>query len=189
MDTGSVSSTQLRHTLRTSVTHSLHDGLGHSSDQGSVWDEVQTQHRSLGVTSPTASMTDTVTGCADRVATVQRSFPYTEGSTGMLVAVGGRLVSLDLFDSPDTCRRVWDRIVTGLALDGLMAGAEAGEPSLDQITNLFAEAGAAAWVPVGAVGDGTESRTEFGGMAGSALVVEGVLVHGSLVGGKKTGTT
>lgn len=184
MGTGSVSSTQLRHALRTSVTRSLHDGRGHSSDQQSVWDEVRTQHHTLGVVSATGSMTDTVTRCADRVANIRQSIPYTEGSAGVLVAVGGRLVSLDLFDSPNTCRRVWDRLVTGSALDGLMAGAEAGEPSLDQITHLFAEAGAATWAPVAAVGDGTESRAEFDGMAGSALVVDGALVHGSLVGGR-----
>jgi hypothetical protein len=189
MDSGSVSGTRLRHALRTSVTQSLSGGRGHASDQSTVWDEVRTQHCSLGVASPTGSMTDTVTSCAARMAPVRLSLPYTEGSSGVLVAIGSRLVSLDLFDSPNTCRRVWDRLVTGMALDGLMAGEEVGEPSLDQITNLFAEAAAAAWVRVGAVGDGTELRAEFGGTAGSALLVDGVLVHGSLVGGKKPSAT
>lgn len=182
MDTGSVSSSQLRHTLRTSVTRSLSGGGSHSSDQQSVWDEVRTQHATLGINSPTGSMTDTVTGCADRVAAIRESLPYAEGSSGVLVALGSRLVSLDLFDSPNTCRQVWDRLVTGLTLDGLVAGAEVGEPSLDQITTMFSEAAAAAWVPAKAVGDGAESRTEFGIMAGSALIVDSVLVHGSLVG-------
>jgi pSer/pThr/pTyr-binding forkhead associated (FHA) protein len=186
MGTGSVSSAQIRHTVRSSVTRSLHDGRGHSSDQGSVWNDVRSQHDALGVTSRTDSMADTVTSCADRVATVQQALPYPEGSTGVLVAVGRRIVSLDLFDAPDTCRRVWDRLVTGLSLDGLMAGAEDGEPSLDQISSLFARARAAAWVPVRAVGDGAESRADFDGLAGSALIVDGVLVHGSLVGGKLT---
>jgi hypothetical protein len=189
LDTGSISSSQIRHALRSSVTRSLHDGRGHSSDQGSVWEEVRTQHHSLGVDSRTGCMTDTVTSCADRVATVRQSLPHPEGSSGVLVAVGRRIVALELFDSPGTCGRVWNRLLTGLSLDGLMAGAEAGEPSLDQIVSLFAEARATTWASVEAVGDGAESRANFEGMAGSALIVDGVLVHGSLVGGKKATTT
>jgi len=44
-----------------------------------------------------------------------------EGATGLAVAIGNKVVALDLFDKPATCRKVWNRLLSGLVLDALEA--------------------------------------------------------------------
>src|SRR5262245_55800708 len=55
---GSHSPSKLRHALKSSVSESLASGAGHRSDQGKVWEEVEKQQATLGVSSPTAAMSD-----------------------------------------------------------------------------------------------------------------------------------
>jgi hypothetical protein len=35
------------------------------------------------------------------------------------VAVGTKVVAMDLFDKPSTCAKVWDRLLTGVVMDAL----------------------------------------------------------------------
>jgi hypothetical protein len=44
----------------------------------------------------------------------------------MAVAIGKRVVGCDLFDKPSTCRKTWDRLLSGLVFDALGAK-ESGE--------------------------------------------------------------
>ena len=34
----------------------------------------------------------------------------------MAVGVGKQIVSVDVFDKPETCRRVWNRLLTGVIM-------------------------------------------------------------------------
>jgi pSer/pThr/pTyr-binding forkhead associated (FHA) protein len=178
---GTICSSRLRHALRSSVTRSLSHDLGHDSNQGKIWDEVQSQHDTLHISSATASMTDTMTCYERHVTSVLELLPYQEGSTGLAVAIGSKIVSVDLFNSPSTCERVWNALLSGVAIDGLMSGVDKCEDELDQLLRLLAEARSANWSQVQGIGEGAEHRTEFGNVAGTSLALNGVLVHGSLV--------
>src|SRR5262245_52277988 len=54
------SSSKMRQVLKKSVNESTLSGGGHSSDQGAVWTEVSRQMSSVGSTSPTAALADTM---------------------------------------------------------------------------------------------------------------------------------
>lgn len=177
----SIGSARIRRALRTSVNQSLSQSHGHLSDQGSVWNEVQSQHDTLLIQSPTQSMTDTMVHFGSRIAEVQDALPYIEGSSGLAVAVGSKLVSLDLFDSPSTCERMWNPLLGGLAIDQLMSSEWTTDVDRDELIGMLHQAASAKWHAVPAVGDGEGYRTGFGGTAGTALVLNGGLVHGSLV--------
>ena len=41
--------------------------------------------------------------------------------SGLAVAVGTKIVAVDLFDKVSTCRKVWDRLLTGYVLEALEA--------------------------------------------------------------------
>src|SRR5260370_24270648 len=56
---GRHSPSKLRHTMKSSVSESVLGGTGHRSDQGKVWEEVDTQQATLGVSSETLAMEDT----------------------------------------------------------------------------------------------------------------------------------
>ncbi len=116
------SSSKLRRHLKESVARSLKQGRGHTSDQGAVWAEVGRQMDSLGSRSETGAMSDTYTQYQDRLNEFRERLKYVEGANGVAVAVGSHVVALDLFDRASTCRKVWDRLLSGVVMDALEVG-------------------------------------------------------------------
>jgi hypothetical protein len=179
---GSHSSYKLRHVLKRSVSESAKAGRGHLSDQGEVWKEVGRQMHALGTESDTAAMADTYEAYRDRLAEFRERLKYAEGATGLAVAVGGRVVSVDLFDKPSTCRKVWDRLLTGVVLDALEAAPTGEQAGADKVREALAHLRTAAWQQTQPVGVGEEYRSDTDdGRHASALVLGGAVVHGSLV--------
>jgi hypothetical protein len=116
---GSHSSSKLRHILKKSAYRSMKAGHGYSSDQMQVWGEVTRQMDSLGSSSETMAMSATYETYRGRLAEFRESLKYVEGATGVAVAVGTKVVAMDLFDKPSTCAKVWDRLLSGVVLDAL----------------------------------------------------------------------
>jgi hypothetical protein len=171
---GTHASPKLRKVLKESVTQSTLSGGGHRSNQSAVWSEVGRQMCSLGSASDTMAMADTYESYRSSLADYQANLTYPDGAVGMAAAVGGVVVSVDVFDSPETCQRVWPRVLTGLAMDALEATPAAADPDVSAVLDAFRSA---AWQPVPAAGVGEEYRTAHG----SALAQGGRLVHGSMV--------
>jgi hypothetical protein len=179
---GSHASYKLRHILKKSVFRSAQQGHGHDSDQGEVWEEVSRQMEALGSASPTGAMADTYEAYRHRLAEFRDRLRYPDGATGLAVAVGGKVVSVDLFDKPSTCRKVWDRLLTGVVLDAVEAGSATEQAQVKDVQQAVARLRGAAWQPVPPVGAGEEFRSgPDGGQHASALVLDGAVVHGSLV--------
>jgi len=175
------SSMTMRKVLKASVSGSARAGRGHSSDQGGVWQEVGRQMSAHGAASPTAAMSDTYAAKYEEVAEHVGGIAYPEGATGLAVAVGGKVVAVDVFDTPETCRKVWARLLSGAAMDALEAAAETppDDAAVRQAVGAFAAGG---WEAVPAAGAGEEYRGEPDGRwHGSVLAVGGAVVHGSLV--------
>jgi len=123
---GSHSSSKLRYFLKMSVSKSVAAHRGHRSDQGAVWQEVARQQSALGASSPSSAMSDTFLANEGKVAEFKEKLRYVDGASGMAVAVGKKIVAVDLFDKVTTCQKVWDRLLTGYVLDALEADAEQG---------------------------------------------------------------
>jgi hypothetical protein len=174
---------RLRHGLKSSVHRSLLENQGHHSDQGQVWEEVRKQQAALGVTSGTLALTDTYEMYEQRLAEAQKALQYVPGACGLAVAVGPQVVTADLFDQPATCQKVWNGLLSGVVLDALTAGQANDSPDPAQVNQFLDEARTAPWTQAKAVGEGEELRAEFGGKVGSALLLGGALVHGSVVAG------
>ena len=64
-------------------------------------------------------MSDTFETNRARLEEFRDRLKYVEGATGLAVAVGNKVVALDLFDKPVTCGRVWDRLLSGVVMDAL----------------------------------------------------------------------
>jgi hypothetical protein len=179
---GSYSSSKLRHLLKKTVSQAAREGCGHASDQGEVWKEVSRQMESLGSHSPTGAMADTYEAFQGRLAEFRGQLKYSEGATGLAVAVGGKVVSVDLFDKPSTCQKVWDRLLEGVALDALEAGTVKATADADQVRAMLTALQGASWQKAPAIGVGEELRADLeGDRHASALIREGTVVHGSLI--------
>jgi hypothetical protein len=85
---------------------------------------------------------------------------YVEGATGVAVAVGTKVVAMDLFDKPSTCEKVWDRLLSGVVMDALEAGPADQVAQRADVEGLLARLRDGAWEPAPAVGEGQEYRCD-----------------------------
>jgi hypothetical protein len=107
---------------------------------------------------------------------------YVDGASGVAVAIGEKVVVVDLFDKPSTCQKVWDRMLSGVVFDALEAGETDKFASAADVEQLVAAAGDLPWEQAEAVGEGEEYRAESKrGDHASALAFEETVVHGSVV--------
>jgi hypothetical protein len=179
---GSHSPSKLRYALKSSVTLSAKSKRGHRSDQGKVWEEVERQQLAMGASSESAAMSDTFDTYQDQLAVYREKIKYVEGATGVAVAIGKKVVALDLFDKPSTCEKVWGRLLSGLVMDALEEGVSSGGAAeVGDVERLLADTGKAEWEQVDAAGEGEEFRSEFKDDHASALTFDDNLVHGSVV--------
>lgn len=176
------SSSKLRHYLKASVSESLKQGRGHTSDQGAVWREVNRQMESLGSASETHAMADTYESYKTQREEFRAHVQYVEGATGVAVAIGPKVVAVDVFDKPATCRKVWDRLLSGVVMDALEEQEAGTTAEAADVDALLARLRQAAWEPAPAVGEGQEFRSDAVPPAhASSLVFDGSVLHGSVV--------
>jgi hypothetical protein len=141
-----------------------------------VWAEVARKHALLGARSPTGAMRDAYEERASDLEAMTRSFarPKPE-QTGVVVAVGGRAVSFDGFDRPETLTRLWPRLVRGYAMEAL--GEPERQTERETAERFVAAIGSAKATAHDAVGLGTEVVLTAPGTVAGALVWEGSVVH------------
>jgi hypothetical protein len=127
-------------------------------------------------------MSDTFIAYGKRLEESQEKLPYVDGAIGAVVAVGGKVVSCDLFDKPSTCQKVWNRLLSGVVLDALEAQKDEKQAEAADVEALLRGLGGLPWQPADRVGEGEELRASSDkGDHASALVFDQVLVHGSVV--------
>ena len=90
------------------------------------------------------------------------------------------LGGMDLFDAPETCKKVWPRVISGLAMDAMEEKGDSAV-SADEVAAALESLQTEPWKPVAAAGAGEEQRSESPKWHGSVLTLNGTLVHGSLV--------
>ena len=179
---GSHASPRLRRELKRSASQSLlHRGVA-SSDQISVWQEVEYTARAHGAESPTAAYAAVFEKRAARIEQSRKTLGYVDGAVGMAVAIGTKLVAADVFDKADTCRQVWERLLSGVVLQSLESKDDGALPQSASVLDWLTAMNRVEWKPAPAVGEGEELRSSLqGDTHGSALCLEDVVVHGSLV--------
>jgi len=179
---GSHSPYELRYDLKKSVFTSLKSGRGYRSDQGKVWEKVRKIHAMHGTSSPTGAMSTAFKELKHRIAEFRKKIKYVEGAIGIAVAIGKKVVALDIFDKSSTCKKVWARLISGFVIDALEKGVSRSEGAgVNDVEQLLLRATDAKWKKVEPVGEGEEYRTEFDEDNGSVLAIEDTLVHGSVL--------
>ena len=179
---GTHSPSKLRRVLRASVSKSVRAKRGHRSDQGEVWREVARQQRALGAFSGTSAMFDTFEAHRKRLDEFREKLHYVEGAVGAAVAVGGKVVAIDLFDKPTTCGRVWNRLLSGAILDALEVEQAEKQAEPADVERALTGLSNLSWEPAEPIGEGEEYRAESPtGDHASALIFDGTVVHGSVV--------
>ena len=139
---------------------------------------------SSGVESTTSAMGDSYVARKPKMDEFAARIEYPEGASGLAVAVGDKIVAVDLFDSPATCGKVWQRLLSGYimgSMDAAPATEQVTEPAVEGTLTTLRNS---SWEQVRPVGDGEEYRVKSeDGSQASALAFGDSLVHGSLLTG------
>ena len=126
-------------------------------------------------------MSDAFDMYQDRISSYRENLQYVDGAAGLAVAIGDQVISIDLFDKPATCQKVWQKMLSGVVLDALSAGETDKFASVADVEQLVSTAGDLPWQQTAAVGEGEEYRAQSGrGDHASALAFQDTVVHGSV---------
>jgi hypothetical protein len=149
-------------------------------DQDRVWSCVADGLADVGVDSPTASLTDGFSSMEERLRQCRQELRLPASAAGILVACGERVVGVDLFDSPTTFTRLWDRVSNAYFFDVFRTG-EAAPPAspapLDVAPAFLGQVVGRAQLRLPALGLGDELAIAGEGLVGAALLHAGRLVH------------
>jgi hypothetical protein len=152
------------------------------SDQSAVWDHIREKSANFCVSSETSAMSDIFEQESVRLEDYVRPFPVVEGQSGAIFAIGERIAGFDLFDSPDTFRKLFPKLLRSYGLDALDHARREGSDTKARCTPAKANAflgrvakSKAEEFP--AVGEGIDVRLSGRNLNGAALVADDHVIH------------
>lgn len=177
-----------------SVSASMRERGSRHSDQGEIWNDISAKARYMHCESPTESMSDIYeqqqANIEDYVTAFlpqqKTSSPLEgeggdEGKThqvGALFAINGKVVGLDLFDSPATFRKSMAKLLRSYAMDAIEVPQRDARPPVEAVVRKFLDdMQAAALGRFPALGEGEDLRIESEAVAGGALFAGNRVVH------------
>jgi ARG and Rhodanese-Phosphatase-superfamily-associated Protein domain len=174
--------------LRRLETRSVHDSLrrgrGHRRDQRALWREVHCKARLHAAASPTHAVQASRSHRSERLDAFEklaRDLP--EGTRGVVVAIGERLVLLEVLAGPRTFARVFRKLLSGYAFESVGLDRPYGTPDPQAVRSFMEAAAKAAHEEHQAVGAGRDVRFEEGGISGYALLGEEGVLHAAAFAG------
>jgi hypothetical protein len=167
--------TDLRRVKAETVNLARAEGFGAHADQGAVWDRVREYAATLSAPSETAALDDVYEHMSPELDTTIAALSPSPEQCGVVVAVGGTVRGIDLFDKPSTLAAYWDGLVAGYAIDALRA--PSGASAVSDAEAFVARVLAATDTPRPAVGLGRDHTLEGSGITGHSLEWKTATVH------------
>ena len=152
------------------------------SNQAEVWNDIREKSASFGVASKTSAMSDIYEQESTRLEDYAGSFSVLDGQVGALFAISGRIAGLDLFDSPETFRKLFPKLLRSYGLDALdRARWEKPEKKVSctpkEARAFLARVANARTEEFPAVGEGIDLRIGGKDLSGAALSADGRIIH------------
>ncbi len=176
---------RVRRVKNESVRESLQADGSHSADQGAVWASVDDEITESRANAPTQALHAAYEQAAadgdDTARAIEelaRLGPL-PGQAGVVVAAGGRCLTADLFDRPETLAVYWGEIVRSHMLD--RPDGKAPRPSLGTALRFVRRLQHAEQTETDGVGLGREHHYRDKRVIAQGLEHDGALVHLSVV--------
>jgi hypothetical protein len=168
----------------TQVTESMKHG-SHRSDQGAIWADINIKFGKLGASSHTHAMSDIYEqpSVAEKLEHYVHAFSPEEAQAGAVFAIDGEAFGVDLFDFPQTFRKLFPKLLRSYALDALdkalstTADAQAPSASAEAALSFLERIGGMEASESRAIGEGQDIRLSGSGLTGAALVAGERIVH------------
>ena len=164
------------------VSGRVRERASKSQSQEEVWAEVDAAHEGLGVTTPSRAFAkvyedkdaqEQARPYIDKLDGLPNLFP---GAIGVVVAVGNRVVCVDLFGSSALFRKMWPKLLRSYVIDAMQSQAR-GWLKAKQVQQFIRGAARARVTSQPTVGAGTLQRLSAANASGSALVFRKAVVH------------
>jgi hypothetical protein len=167
----------LRARMSRSVVDAARWSRDRAADQHELWAVVADYARRRLVDAPTMALEDVYAAAEPELHDLVRGIAPQAGQSGVVVAVGGRVRLLELFDRPETLRDYWDALLAGYALDAVDADPSAAPPGPDEVADFLRRVREAPVVETESCGLGREIHLRSADVHGTGLTWEGTLVH------------
>lgn len=160
------------------VSESMRSSGERRSNQSEIWDDIAMKSTRLHVDSSTSAMADVYSQHRSRLDDYVSAFKLQPGQAGAVVALDGKVVGLELFDSPATFGRFFHKLLKSFALDAIDVEQPVTSVPAAEIAKAFLEHLAAASAETfAALGDGEDVRLQATDVVAGALVADGRVRH------------
>ncbi len=160
-----------------SVSDSLQEARGYSSDQSRVWADIRRMHTRAGTASPTSAMRDLYAAKTQELTEYLAAFECMPHQQGCLVFIDGKVVGFDVISRETAYRSIHSQLVKSYAMDALLSGDETDGPSVEKAEAFLKAAAECQESRFQSVGQGYDYRFKGPKMIGSALVLEKSVIH------------
>jgi len=152
-------------------------GLAHA-DQGAIWEAVSRKQREADAYSATSALHDVYERRRHDIESYTSAFQPLPNQVGAVFAVNGEIVGVEVFDSPETFRKMFPKLLRSYALTAITTPHFDTRPiritEADEFLNTLANAPAESFQPVGL---GVETHIDSSQVNGCALMHDGQIVH------------
>jgi len=177
-ESGFIMSPRIRGVKNRSVQESLRMTGEYRSNQGAVWDGIHEQAVNASVTSPTGAMRDVHEARKTDIGDYEQHFPCLDGQKGILVAIGGHVVGMDMISHGLSYALLHSKLVKSYLMDAILQETEVSKAMdlakaqqfIDDITECEVNR-------YKSVGHGWDLRYEGKKVFGSALEYRNGMVH------------
>lgn len=147
------------------------------ADQGGVWDEVDSHLNDMAVAAPTRDFVESYEAAGDQLEGYRQKIELPEGACGFIAARSGEVAGLDLFDTPETMHKLWERMADAYFIEAARARGETAETPraaaakfIQEVVEHLVEADQQPQL-------GLELEVANDKLSGSALYYEGAVCH------------
>lgn len=182
----SIGHAELRRSLEFMVSSHLLAYSQHVADQMGVWEEVRRKRRAYGLAPKTEALEDVFEAQRYDLEELIREHPVPEDCLGAVFAFGGRIAGLEVFDKADTLSKLWPKLIRSYGSDALDSRSRIKDVSQTDVQAWLQQQDGLQFFAFRPPGIGEDVRFHNQHMVGSALVVEGRLIHLSIFPNERT---
>ncbi|NCO34295.1 MAG: hypothetical protein AUJ92_20860 [Armatimonadetes bacterium CG2_30_59_28] len=160
------------------VTASLQLEGTRSSRQSEVWADIDRKAERMQAKSETAAMSEMFERYSGTVEDYVNAFSVSAGQVGSVFAINGEMIGLELFDCPQTMRKLFPELLRSFALDAIdFQRPDPKQPSREEAQKFVEAVAKAECQQFPAVGIGEDVRFSSEGVVGGSLIADGRVVH------------
>ena len=175
---GERASTRVRRNLSDSVSRSVREGCcDMRSDQARVWDDVHEDLVAHEAVSETSALADAYGKVSESLEEMLKDIELPDDCTGVAVAVGGKLVGLELLGSASLWKRHEARILRSFAFDALGAHKPKRRAGRATVAKMIRQIAALQDETAPSPGGGTQHRLEGENLIASSVEAGGHIYH------------